>query len=46
MEKQGRPIGDNNDLWIAVHAIALDVTTNNEREFRRIPGLSVENRAK
>jgi tRNA(fMet)-specific endonuclease VapC len=44
LEKQGRPIG-NNDLWIAAHAMALDVTlaTNNEREFRRIPGLSVEN---
>ena len=44
LEKQGRLIG-NNDLWIAAHAMALDVTlaTNNEREFRRIAGLSVEN---
>ncbi|HWF13416.1 MAG TPA: type II toxin-antitoxin system VapC family toxin [Candidatus Acidoferrales bacterium] len=44
LEKQGRVIG-NNDLWIAAHAMALDVTlaTNNEREFLRVVGLSVEN---
>ena len=44
LERQGRLIG-NNDLWIAAHALALDVTlaTNNEREFKRIAGLSVEN---
>jgi tRNA(fMet)-specific endonuclease VapC len=44
LEKQGRLIG-NNDLWIGAHAKALDVTlaTNNEREFKRIAGLSVEN---
>jgi tRNA(fMet)-specific endonuclease VapC len=44
LERQGRLIG-NNDLWIAAHAVALDVTlaTNNEREFRRIAELSVEN---
>ena|SRR5271165_2073523 len=44
LEQQERLIG-NNDLWIAAHALALDLTlvTNNEREFRRIPGLSVEN---
>ena len=44
LEKQGRLIG-NNDLWIAAHALSLDVilATNNEREFRRIAGLSVEN---
>jgi tRNA(fMet)-specific endonuclease VapC len=44
LEMQGRLIG-NNDLWIGAHAMALDVTlaTNNEREFKRIPGLSVEN---
>jgi len=38
------PIG-NNDLWIGAHAMALDVTvaTNNEREFKRIAGLAVEN---
>jgi tRNA(fMet)-specific endonuclease VapC len=44
LERQGRMIG-NNDLWIGAHAMALDVTlaTNNEREFKRIAGLSVEN---
>jgi len=44
LDKQGRLIG-NNDLWIGAHAIALDVTlaTNNEREFKRIAGLSIEN---
>jgi tRNA(fMet)-specific endonuclease VapC len=44
LEKQGRMIG-NNDLWIAAHAMALDVTlaTNNESEFLRVTGLSVEN---
>lgn len=43
LEKQGCLIG-NNDLWIGAHAMALDVTlaTNNEREFKRIAGLSVE----
>ena len=44
LEKKGRLIG-NNDLWIGAHAMALDVTlaANNEREFKRIAGLSVEN---
>jgi tRNA(fMet)-specific endonuclease VapC len=44
LQEQGRLIG-NNDLWIASHAVALGVTlaTNNEREFRRVPGLTVEN---
>ena len=44
LERQGRMIG-NNDLWIAAHAMALDVTlaTNNDREFLRVIGLSVEN---
>lgn len=44
LEKQGRTIG-NNDLWIAAHAMALDVTlaTNNEHKFLRVTGLSVEN---
>jgi tRNA(fMet)-specific endonuclease VapC len=44
LEKQGRMIG-NNDLWIGAHAMALGVTlaTNNERGFKRIAGLSVEN---
>lgn len=44
LEQQGRLIG-NNDLWIGAHALAMNLTlvTNNEREFKRIPGLSVEN---
>ena len=44
LEKQGQVIG-NNDIWIAAHAMALDVTlaTNNDREFLRVIGLSVEN---
>jgi len=44
LEKQGRVIG-NNDIWIAAHAMALDFTlaTNNDREFLRVTGLSVEN---
>jgi tRNA(fMet)-specific endonuclease VapC len=44
LEAQGRVIGSN-DLWIAAHALALGVTlaTNNEREFLRVVGLSVEN---
>lgn len=44
LEREGRLIG-NNDLWIGAHAMALNVTlaTNNEREFRRIPGLAIEN---
>ena len=33
------------DLWMAAHAISLDaiLVTNNEREFRRVPGLKIEN---
>jgi tRNA(fMet)-specific endonuclease VapC len=44
LESQGQSIG-NNDLWIAAHAKAagLTVVTNNEREFRRIAGLKVQN---
>lgn len=44
LEKAGTPIGDH-DTLIAAHALALDCTvvTDNEREFRRIPGLRVEN---
>jgi tRNA(fMet)-specific endonuclease VapC len=35
----------NNDLWIAAHAKAegLTLVTSNEREFRRIAGLKVQN---
>lgn len=41
---QGTPIGPN-DLLIAAHALALDLTlvTGNEREFARVPSLKVEN---
>ena len=41
---QGDMIG-NNDLWIAAHAKAagLILVTNNEREFRRIAGLEIQN---
>jgi tRNA(fMet)-specific endonuclease VapC len=44
LESKGTPIG-NNDLWIAAHALALDVVlvTNNQREFQRVNGLMVEN---
>lgn len=44
LETRGCGIG-NNDLWIAAHALALQLTlaTTNEREFRRVPGLSAEN---
>ncbi|HLJ29295.1 MAG TPA: type II toxin-antitoxin system VapC family toxin [Candidatus Angelobacter sp.] len=44
LETQGQMIG-NNDLWIAAHAKAAGLTlvTNNEREFKRIPGLKLQN---
>lgn len=44
LERMGRPIGAN-DTWIAAHALAanLILVTNNEREFRRVPRLRVEN---
>jgi tRNA(fMet)-specific endonuclease VapC len=44
LDQRGRPIGAN-DLLIAAHALALGhtVVTDNEREFSRIPELSVEN---
>jgi len=44
LEKQGRVIG-NNDLWIAAHAMSQGfvLATNSDREFLRVPGLSVEN---
>ena len=47
LEADGEVIGGN-DLWIAAHALAADLilVTNNEREFRRIKGLQVENWAK
>jgi tRNA(fMet)-specific endonuclease VapC len=44
LESRGEMIG-NNDLWIAAHAMAsgLTLVTNNEKEFRRVRGLKVQN---
>lgn len=44
LEQQGKLIG-NNDLWIASHALSLEVVlvTNNVKEFSRIPHLKIEN---
>ena len=44
LERKGEMIG-NNDLWIAAHAKAagLVLVTNNEKEFRRVRGLRVQN---
>ena len=43
LERIGQSIGPN-DLFVAAHARALSATlvTNNVREFRRVPGLTVE----
>lgn len=40
----GKPVGPH-DLLIAAHArhVGAVLVTNNEREFRRVPGLSVQN---
>ncbi len=44
LNQAGKPIGGN-DLLIAAHALALDLTlvTANVREFSRVPSLRVEN---
>lgn len=44
LERKGTPIGSM-DLLIAAHAVStnLIMVTNNEKEFRRIDGLAVEN---
>jgi tRNA(fMet)-specific endonuclease VapC len=44
LETKGEVIG-NNDLWIAAHArvAGLTLVTNNEKEFRRVAGLKIEN---
>jgi len=44
LEKQGTPIGPM-DMLIAAHARShgLTLITNNEQEFRRVPGLAIEN---
>lgn len=43
LEKDGNVIGPN-DMLIAAHALAegLTLVTNNTREFRRVPGLNIE----
>lgn len=44
LSRRGELIG-NNDLWIAAHAHVADLAlvTSNEREFRRVAGLRIEN---
>jgi tRNA(fMet)-specific endonuclease VapC len=44
LQQRGEPIGGN-DFWIAAHALALGATlvTANLREFKRVPGLKLEN---
>lgn len=44
LEKQGQLIGSN-DLLIAAHALSngMILVTNNEREFSRVKGLTIEN---
>ena len=44
LARKGTPIGPL-DLQIAAHALALGTTlvTNNQREFKRVPGLSLSN---
>jgi tRNA(fMet)-specific endonuclease VapC len=44
LQRRGEMIGAN-DLWIAAHCAHLGLTlvTNNDREFRRIPNLAIEN---
>ena len=44
LESKGEMIG-NNDLWIAAHAVAegLILVTNNEKEFRRVRELRLQN---
>jgi tRNA(fMet)-specific endonuclease VapC len=44
LEARGEMIGDN-DLWIAAHAITaqLVLVSNDQNEFRRVPGLKLQN---
>jgi tRNA(fMet)-specific endonuclease VapC len=44
LEKRGKTIGSN-DMLIAAHALSLDLilVTNNEKEFKRVDGLKIEN---
>jgi tRNA(fMet)-specific endonuclease VapC len=43
LQRKGTPIGPN-DLWIAAHAVAnqLTLVTHNTREFARVGGLKLE----
>ena len=44
LERRGEKIGAH-DMLIAAHALALNATlvTNNEKEFKRVKGLRIEN---
>ena len=44
LERQGLPIGSL-DMLIAAHSKSIDATlvTNNEKEFKRVSGLKIEN---
>lgn len=44
LEAKGEMIG-NNDLWIAAHALASDLVlvTNDEKEFKCVRGLKIQN---
>ena len=44
LEKKGKIIGSN-DLLIAAQALSLDLilATNNEKEFKRVQGIKIEN---
>jgi tRNA(fMet)-specific endonuclease VapC len=44
LEAAGTPIGGN-DLWIAAHALAKNMTlvTHKTREFEQVPGLLLDN---
>jgi tRNA(fMet)-specific endonuclease VapC len=44
LEKRGKTIGSN-DMLIAAHALSLNLilVTNNEKEFKRVDGLKIEN---
>jgi tRNA(fMet)-specific endonuclease VapC len=44
LEQKGKIVGAN-DLWIAAHAVALDLTlvTNNTKEFSCVDGLRTDN---
>lgn len=44
LEREATPVRAN-DLWIAAHALAANLTlvTHNAREFGRVEGLTVEN---